>query len=95
MDLITVDEETLDWLNFHKSPMSMAEMETNRELGCAEFRVLADCGLTLKQFHVVLLYYFCELKQREISKIMRMNQSNVSRYLSQSRKKILKKLTKT
>jgi len=95
IELLYVDEDTLDWLSVHKSPMPMAEMETDGYLGYEEFKVLADCGLTLKQFHVVLLYYFCGKKQAEIARIMRINQSNASRYLSQSKKKILKKLTKT
>jgi len=95
IEIVYVEEDTLEWLNFHKSSMPTSDMETNPRLGYAEFMVLADCGLTLKQFHVALLYYFCGKKQREIARIMRINQSNASRYLSQSKKKILNKLTKT
>ena len=92
--MIYVDEAALDWLNFHKSPMSMAEMETNNRLGYAEFKVLADCGLTLKQFHVILLYYLCGMKQREIARITRTSRPTVTIHLKRAKKKILKKLLK-
>ena len=95
IELLYVDEDVIEWLNVNKSVMSMADMETDPRLGYKEFKVIADCGLTLKQIHVVLLFYFCGMKQTEIAGIMRINQSNVSGYLSQSKKKILKKLTKT
>ena len=95
IELLYVDEETLDWLSVHKSPMLMHEMETNGHLGYEEFKVLADCGLTLKQFHVVLLYYLCGKKQVEIARIMRINQQNVSNYLFWAKKKIFKKLSKS
>ena len=95
IELVYVDEDTLDWLSIHKSPMLMHEMETNGYLGYKEFKVLADCGLTLKQFHVVLLYYFCGKKQAEIARIMRLSQQAVSQYLVWAKKKILKKLLKS
>ena len=95
IDIIYVDDDVLDWLNIHKSYMSMAEMETNQRLGYKEFKCLVGCGLTLRQFHVVLLYYFCELNQSEIARIMRIDQSTVSQYLMWSKKKILKKLIKS
>ena len=94
IELLYVDEETLDWLSVHKSPMLMHEMETNGYLGYEEFKILADCGLTLKQFHVVLLYYFCGKKQAEIARITRTSQQTVATHLKRAKKKLLKKLLK-
>ena len=94
IEIIYVEEEVLDWLNIHKSPMPMACMETNSHLGYAEFKVLSDCNLTLKQFHVVLLYYFCGKSEREVGRIMKIDRSTVNEHLMYSKKKILKKLTK-
>ena len=92
MDLIYVDEDTLDWLNFHKSPMPMAEMERDIELGYAEFKCLVGYGLTLKQFHIALLYYFCGLKQCEIARIIRTSQPNVSQQIRKLKERIAKHL---
>ena len=94
IELVYVKENTLEWLNAHKSPMPMVDMETNGHLGYEEFKVLADCDLTLKQFHVVLLYYFCGKKQVEIARITRTSQSNVAHQIIKAKKKILKKLQK-
>jgi len=95
IEIVYVEDDVLDWLNFHKSPMPMAEMETDSRLGYAEFKVLADCGLTLKQFHVILLYYFCGMKQREIARITRTSQPTIAEHLQYAKKKILKKLKNT
>jgi len=94
IEIVYVDEDVLDWLSVHKSDMSMADMETNSQLGYAEFKVLTDCGLTLKQFHVVLLYYFCGVKQVEIARIMGIDESTVREHLTYAKKKIFKKLSK-
>jgi len=94
IELLYVDEDYLDWLSVHKSPMPMVDMETNGHLGYEEFKVLADCGLTLKQFHVVLLYYFCGKKQPEIARITRTSRPTVTIHIKRAKKKILKKLLK-
>ena len=94
IELVYVKENTLEWLNAHKSPMPMVDMETNGHLGYEEFKVLADCGLTLKQFHVVLLYYFCGKKQPEIARITRTSKQSVSIHIQRAKKKILQKLLK-
>ena len=94
IELLYVDEDAIEWLNVNKSVMSMADMETDPRLGYKEFKVIADCGLTFKQIHVVLLFYFCGMKQREIARIMRIDRANVSQYLTWAKKKIYKKLLK-
>ena len=92
--LVYVDNDTLDLISANDSPMPMADMETDSRLGYKEFKVLSDCNLTLKQFHIVLLYYFCGKKQREIARIMSISPQAVSNYLMWAKKKILKKLKK-
>ena len=95
IELLYVDEGALEWLNIHKSAMSMAEMETDPRIGYAEFKVLTDCNLTLKQFHVILLFYFCGMKQTEIARITMTSQPTVAEHLQYAKKKILKKLKNT
>ena len=94
IELLYVDEDAIEWLNVNKSVMSMADMETDPRLGYKEFKVIADCGLTLKQIHVVLLFYFCGMKQREIARITRTSQPTITVHLKRANKKILKKLLK-
>ena len=94
IELLYVDEDAIEWLNVNKSVMSMADMETDPRLGYKEFKVIADCGLTLKQIHVVLLFYFCGIKQPEIARIIRTSRPTVTIHLKRAKKKIRKKLLK-
>jgi len=94
IELLYVDEGVLDWLSVHKSNMSMADIGTDPRLGYKEFKVIAACGLTLKQIHVVLLSYFCGKTERDIGEIMRIDRSTVNEHLLYAKKKMFKKLKK-
>ena len=94
IEIVYVEEDTFDLMSANNSPMPMADMETDSRLGYKEFKCLASCGLTLKQFHIIMLYYFCGLKQDEIARITRTSVSSVQNQVQKSKRKILKTLKK-
>ena len=87
----TGNEPKLDYLA-QLSTLSLAEMQTDVQLGIQEWHYVKKAGLTDQQMQCMWLYFWDKLIQVEIGEKLGITQQTVQQHLEYGKKKLIKML---